>query len=418
MKLKMNFYDKKLADAGWESMRSQLDLEMPAPKERRRPLVFWLILLTGCSLISGWAGWYLASYHFAQNQNRMLFEKNTLNVYDGTHQHQHERKQNVLAQTKNLVSGSTTSTNCMLPALIVADDVEVSDVVAEAPVSSSRMQGGPKPAPYLSNPILEPIFSDTLPIPSKEADPGNKIIDRLLPAHPVRHLVFGPSMGIFTERFQRMNGASIGALVDFRPSNRWGIVSGIYYSYLKPSPSTRPVASLSAVNYAKATGSDYLLDDKGQLLDPATGQSTPATKVYVPLERLDRLEMPVLGYVQFFHRFRYFFGPTISYTHRVEAHKVYALNEVIYRTKDRSDDRAVNNLAKNEVHRWQLGLQSGFGVRLGDRFELDLFYRLNSIRTYNRVFYKYNGAFLEYAPQGSGQINNSSVFALNGTLFF
>jgi len=34
------------------------------------------------------------------------------------------------------------------------------------------------------------------------------------------------------------------------------------------------------------------------------------------------------------------------------------------------------------------------------------------------VLYQYNGAFLEYAPKRTGQINNSSIFTLNGTLFF
>jgi hypothetical protein len=111
-------------------------------------------------------------------------------------------------------------------------------------------------------------------------------------------------------------------------------------------------------------------------------------------------------------------GPTISYTHTVQVEKVYALDQIVYSASDRSNDKAVNSLAGDEVKRWQLGLQTGVGMRLGDRFELDFFYRINSIRTYSRSLYQYNGTSLEYAPERAGQLNNSSIFTLNGTLFF
>jgi hypothetical protein len=433
MNLKMNNFDERITDNGWAAMHKLLEDEMPVAEERRRRPIIWWFLLVFCSLCSGWAGWwYAGKYH--QGLQQQVYAQSMRATNPGT-QAQSTTSINSAAQAALLVKPAVADHTRIV---LVQANRFTADVAATKQEGSAEMEyKSLQPAQNdllqqpdqvlslpmaainsLETPVNTPVFAEVLPEAPKKVTRPEPIILRIIPQHTTRRLVFGPSIGIFTERFRTLNGASIGGVVDYRTSAKWGLTASLFYSYLRPAPSTRPVASLSALNYAKATGNLSLLDSYGRLVDPQTGLSTASSKVYVPLERLDRFEMPVMAYVQFFRRLRYFLGPTISYTQSVEVDKVFALNQVVFQASDRSNDKAVNSLAENEVKRWQLGLQTGLGMRLGDRFELDFFYRVNSIRTYSRVLYQYNGAFLEYAPKRTGQINNSSIFTLNGTLFF
>ena len=433
MNLKMNNFDERITDNGWAAMHKLLEEEMPVAEERRRRPIIWWFLLVFCSLCSGWAGWWYSGKYYQGLQQQVA--AHALKAESPSTQVQNTTPYTSIAQDAPLLK----------PAVADHTRIVLAQANRLAPYFDTKnwnaafgnVDGALQPAPddlipqpdqalslpmaavnSLETPVNTPVYAEVLPEAPKKVTRPEPTILRIIPQHTTRRLVFGPSIGIFTERFRTLNGASIGGVVDYRTSAKWGLTASLFYSYLRPAPSTRPVASLSALNYAKATGNLSLLDSYGRLLDPQTGLSTASSKVYVPLERLDRFEMPVMAYVQFFRRLRYFLGPTISYTQSVEVDKVFALNQVVFQASDRSNDRAVNSLAENEVKRWQLGLQTGLGMRLGDRFELDFFYRVNSIRTYNRVLYQYNGAFLEYAPRSTGQINNSSIFTLNGTLFF
>jgi hypothetical protein len=433
MNLKMNHFDERITDNGWAAMHKLLEDEMPVAEERRRRPIIWWFLLVFCSLCSGWAGWwYAGKYH--EGLQQQVYAQSLRPANPGTQAQSTNPFKSVAQDVPQLKSTAPDHTRIVLtqgsrlspyfdtknwnaafgnvngfiqPAL--NEFVQQPDQVLSLPMAAINS---------LETPVNTPVFAEVLPEAPKKVTRPEPIILRIIPQHTTRRLVFGPSIGIFTERFRTLNGASIGGVIDYRTSAKWGLTASLFYSYLRPAPSTRPVASLSALNYAKATGNLSLLDSYGRLVDPQTGLSTASSKVYVPLERLDRFEMPMMAYVQFFRRLRYFLGPTISYTQSVEVDKVFALNQVVFQASDRSNDKAVNSLAENEVKRWQLGLQTGLGMRLGDRFELDFFYRVNSIRTYSRVLYQYNGAFLEYAPKRTGKINNSSIFTLNGTLFF
>ncbi len=433
MNLKMNHFDERITDNGWAAMHKVLEDEMPVAEERRRRPIIWWFLLVFCSLCSGWAGWWYSGKYYQGLQQQVSAQ--SLKAESPTVQVQTTTPFKSVAQDASLLKSTTPDHTRIV--LTQASRLFSYFDAKNRNTAFGNVEGALQPAlddlmqqpdqafslplaavNSLETPVNTPVYAEVFPEAPKKVTRPEPIILRIIPQHTTRRLVFGPSIGIFTERFRTLNGASIGGVVDYRTSARWGLTASLFYSYLRPAPSTRPVASLSALNYAKATGNLSLLDSYGRLVDPQTGLSTASSKVYVPLERLDRFEMPVMAYVQFFRRLRYFLGPTISYTQSVEVDKVFALNQVVFQASDRSNDKAVNSLAENEVKRWQLGLQTGLGMRLGDRFELDFFYRVNSIRTYSRVLYQYNGAYLEYAPTRAGQINNSSIFTLNGTLFF
>lgn len=413
-------------------MQRVLEQEMPVDKKRRKWPFIWLFLLLLTALSSGWAGYWFSNKYNHPLQPRKAAQEPVAQLRTPA---ESTAQGSILSLATHIQGGlasiATKNQNTEASNALDNNDRTTSYSPAKDGLIGAEFATTTLPATVIAVPqmmkVMDPI---KVPVPVIALDAAATAIPKkvnpeaagsfikLLTPHRNRRLVFGPSLGIFTERFGTLNGASIGGVLDYRPSHKWGLTTSLYYSYLRPSPSTRPVASLSAVNYANATGNLSLLDSYGRLVDPQTGLSTASNKVYVPLERLDRFEMPVLGYLQFFRRLRCFFGPTLSYTQSAQVDKVYALNQVVFQATDRSNDKAVNSLASNEIKRWQLGLQTGLGMRLGDHFELDIFYRVNSIRTYNRVLYQYNGSFLEYAPERSGQINNSSIFTLNGTLFF
>jgi hypothetical protein len=418
----MDHFNHKIADKGWASMQQMLEEEMPVQTERRRrPLLWWFLLLL-TAIGSGSGGYWYSNKmngHLDHAQPQIVVQYETRYITSPDLNVARIRPSAFQLSNSNSKKARFSVNNQAFFADKAPQGLwlRAKEVTPSLPMAEFASLA-PNPLDAVSVPIKCIEYASVAqPLPNKLEEKASTLEKILTPSRP-RKLAFGPSIGIFTERFKSLNGASIGGVVDFRPSSQWGLTASLYYSYLRPAPTARPVASLSALNYAKAIGNLSLLDDYGQLIDPKTGMSSHSSQVYVPLERLDRFEMPIMAYLQYFHRLRFFMGPTISYTHTVQAEKVYALDQVVYNASDRSNDKAINSLAGDEVKRWQLGLQSGVGMRLGDRFELDFFYRINSIRTYSRSLYQYNGSSLEYAPGRSGQLNNSSIFTLNGTLFF
>lgn len=289
----------------------------------------------------------------------------------------------------------------------------------QTPNLSSETQLAAAPAPIRPIPVpMSAVARDQSTTVACPAAVEIASVAEIIKPNPVRTLTFGPTVGLSSEEFRALNGATVGATVNWHFSRHWGVRSAFLYSYLRPSPSTRPVASLRAREYADATGNYAMLDSYGHLLDPETGLPTVANKVYVPLQRLNRFEIPMMVYAQIFKRVRLMAGPTMSYSLSVQADKVYALDRVVSNAANDRSAEKIDELASGEIKPWQLGFQSGIGVRLGDRFEMDFNYRINSIRTYSRVIYDYDGSLLEYAPQRAGQINNLTIFTLNGIMFF
>ncbi len=390
-------------------MESMLDREMPRKKRRRRPLVWWWfgLILIPIGLYGVWS-WVtqtiesnmpatvpqgpVASSSVAQRP------ATTLPAMPG--QQNQQVTQTAIAAYESLVSSST-------PMFAPLETDAIPPVI-----STLRMD----PMEAMPTQIALLQYAWMLPAPSTV-----EIETKTTRIKPVRknngrfHL--GTTLGVSTEVFSMLNGATLGIAFDWK-KGYFGIRSGINYNYIRPSPSERPVAALQASKFAKATGNLDLISLGGYVVDPLTGQTTGATKVYLPLARINRFEMPVMPYIQLFRRINLMAGPVLSYTASAQVEKVFALNQVVYRgASDRDDQSALNSLASDEIKNWQLGAQAGVGYHLSQKFEIGLQYRVSQIRTHSKVKFDYNGSYLEYAPTKS-KINNSAIFNLYGTLFF
>jgi hypothetical protein len=405
----MHLSNKNNTDKGWASMQEMLDREMPARRRKRRAFAWWwfsLLLLP----LGGYGIWYFAQRAatrrlapIAQETGQYASQPTLANTYTPTNEHL-----NILAATSRNRSGSMSA---QLPGAryLPSDLLPLPWLPARPTAQNTRIA----PAP-----LLHPTGFHMLDIPPTGVGPTVK---QELSA-PQRHkqqqpFHLGAMLGVSTETFSMLNGATLGLAVDWK-KGAFGLRSGLNYNYIRPSAGERPVAALQARKYAVATGNLDLITMSGFVVDPATGQTTGATKVYLPLVRIDRFEMPLMPYVELLRRVRLFAGPVVNYTKSVQVEKVFAVNQVVSTgASDRDGQGAINGLATNELRRWQLGGQAGMGLRLGEKFELSLFYRANTIRTHSKVNFDYNGSYLEYAPQKS-KINNSDLFTLNGTLFF
>jgi hypothetical protein len=447
MHLNMENFNQNITNKGWASMQTMLDKEMPLQRKRRRRSVLALLLLMlGTCLLTS-AGWWTA-LHMQWIGPVVPADKVAMVVV-------HEQRENWKEDQRQVQIQNQVQTQVQEPAHIQVQvqgqyqtqtrdqyhplkQVQTQSLVAlPKSVDAENVFGNHINAPSLAQTEIASIVSgviptERLPLPLAPVVtttwPGLKppparidaagIIAVIKPRH-VRPITFGPTLGLASEQFSTINGATIGGSVNWHFAKHWGLRSSLLYSYLRPSPNTRPVASLRAQEYADATGNYNLLDTYGHLIDPQTGMSTATNKVYVPLQRLNRFEAPLMVYGQILKRLRLMAGPTMSYSLSVQAdNKVYALDRVVSNNASERNADKVDALAADEIRRWQLGFQTGIGLRLGDRLEMDLLYRINSIRTYSRVLYDYDGSLLEYAPQRSAQINNLTIFTLNGIMFF
>lgn len=442
-------------------MQTMLDKEMPLQRKRRRRSVLALLFLVfGTGMLTS-AGWWIAlrmqiirpiapveqvasagmnrqtetqaPYQVqkpiessgknqalvdVQNQSLKYDKRENLNRIQGQNQNQAQNQiqdQNKGQEQNQFQNQRLGTAQTVEPGTLVSNEVNPLPVTQTETSMVVSDEVVPERLPLPLGPVVHTNHVGLNPPPERIDVAG--IVEIIKPRR-LRPVTFGPTIGLASEHFSTLNGATIGGSVNWHFAKYWGLRSSVLYNYLRPSPNTRPVTSLRAQEYADATGNYTLLDPYGHLIDPQTGMSTATNKVYVPLQRLNRFEAPLMVYGQIFKRLRLMAGPTVSYSLSVQADKVYALDRVVSNSaSERSADK-VDALAADEVKRWQLGFQSGIGLRLGDRLEMDFLYRINSIRTYSRVLYDYDGSLLEYAPQRSAQINNLTIFTLNGIMFF
>ncbi len=229
---------------------------------------------------------------------------------------------------------------------------------------------------------------------------------------------FGLSAGLASDNLSTVNGFSAGAAVNWQFARKWGLRSGLHYAQYRLSAEERPVVSLEADQYADATGNLVDLDTSGGGLNtPVPSVSSP--EVLVPVERLRRLEMPLLLYWQPVRPLRIFGGISMNYTFSAKASAESFVNNDSYFADTKQAQSNLNELATSNLRRWQANLQTGFGIHLGKRFELDVFYQYaipdmkkgNDMGTFNPSM----GNAGEAIEQRKGATHN---FLLNGILFF
>ncbi len=425
--------NKKLADQGWRSMRKALDREMPEPRRRRPVVLFWIIglLLPTAGALS----WMLLHPNNVSTtpagQSPVALHRNgtgtdqpaqSIAVAPVTPQTklENDRKMQVQGQSfPGTLYGDKGQTfqevHVLNPAnkapLLPAGSAHI--VTTQQPVSSPEQTPKPLETPT-SKPLApsEPMMTGNLPTspqsgsvvtpPSMDHEPvltatptQNQVTPQstdsqptmaatlpdqapLLPITPVisnsvKKWSFGISAGVLSDLAAGSTGATTGLTTEWRPSEKWGLRSGLAYQYQALKADDRAILTVTTASYAAATGDNMIYSGFGS----ATGNNPNAsasTAVYVPVSRLHRLELPLQAFWQPFRRFRLWGGASLGTNVYVQTADRSLKDNTVFLIPGGAASKNLNAQISGQVRDWDMHWITGIGFRPGQRWAVDLFY--------------------------------------------
>ena len=232
-----------------------------------------------------------------------------------------------------------------------------------------------------------------------------------------RQLRIGATLGLATERFAVTNSLLAGATLDWMPLRHWGLRSGMMYDRYRPSGFARPIAEINADEYADATRNYAFLFNNGVYV-PGTSEAL-GLDVALPVTMMQRLRAPLLAYWQPAKWFRTYGGASFSYTMRVHtSSKGLAFDSELVGARSPSSLAKVDKLATQELPRFQAQLQTGFGIRLGKRWEVEMAYRQSAKIQFKSLFEKRIEDGQAVSVMGNSRKPNHQFFSLGGIYFF
>lgn len=405
-----NEFDNKLTDKGWSRMNRLLDREMP---ERRRRFVWWpwlALLLLGSGAGSWWIYRQPVSAQPAPEPAarpkpaepvvtapaapaQVIRQGNTAQPATASPTGTNTERNTPSSLSAKGPAGYRIESAPAITLLQAADkqrtesEKAISGTATNSPESLSGGIAGEK-APELpvgssaAIAIGQKILALTA-LPQANALPGAKTPAPVLfsadaplttpdikPAPRLKRWSFGAGAGITSGDFSAINGFSVGALTEFRLSRRWGLRSGLQFAQYNLPADERPVVSVNAQDYNKATGNDVQDNSIG------TPSSDPSqTPVFVPLERTKRLEIPMLAYWQPVGGLRVLGGLSAGYLLSTRASEMNYANNQLYLANNQDALSNLNALTARSTSRWNLDWQLGLGWRFGKHLELNTFYK-------------------------------------------
>lgn len=462
-----NEFDNKLTDKGWLSMRRLLDREMP--ERRRRRFVWWPLALLLLSL-AGASSWWL----WRQSKTVPVVSppteapKVSEPVVNAENQREpgfpavvgvpanNKRRSSIFGKEQQPLVQPLTRSVVGVPANNGKENVSGRNPIFREEALGENTKRGGEQVP--ANPSIEPdkvvasplnlvyppeaaeiseasnstdlsqntVKIETLePLPARSPDIAGIVTSSESSAtsgtiikkkNDVRWS-FGLAAGLASDNFSSLNGFSAGGAVDWRFAGKWGLRSGLQYAQYRLSTDEQPVVSLAAVDYADATGNLVLNSGTSY---PSPSQDLDSVSVFVPVERLRQLEMPLLAYWQPLRALRIYGGISVAYNLSAQASEQnYSGNQYYYaKTQDAKDN--LNKLAVSNIQRWQTNLQTGLGLHLGKHFELGAFYKYGLSDLKNGADPgSFDASFTGGgATESTGQKGATHYFLLNGIWFF
>ncbi len=448
-----NEFDNNLTDKGWQSMRRLLDRDMP--QRRRRRFAWWWFALLLLPLVGAGGWWLLRDSKPVDRVPKMDVPKDSKPVVEAEGEENlpnipavvgvpanNKRQRSMPGEkdpatvqplTQSVVGGDANNGQKLIFSEVQFDEKTNLSENSDGKIGA-QSSGDLKPSDGVTAGETSQKFPsfgklETLPVTLQFIENQNP--NATSPAHVAafqpeitkkqprqKRWSFGLSAGLASDNLSTVNGFSAGAAVNWQFALKWGLRSGLHYAQYRLSAEERPVVSLEADQYTDATGNLVDLDTSGGgLNNPVPSVSSP--EVLVPVERLRRLEMPLLMYWQPVQPLRIFGGLSMNYTFSARASAESFVNNDSYFADTKQAQSNLSELATSNLRRWQANLQTGFGIRLGKRFELDVFYQyaIPDMKKGNDMgtFDPSTGNAGEAIEQRKGATHN---FLLNGILFF
>ena len=254
------------------------------------------------------------------------------------------------------------------------------------------------------------LLPSATPVSHANAAPPKKA------ARPRRWQV-GATFGLASERFTAANSALTGLNVDWQPLRRWGLRTGLMYEYYKPSGIARPIAEVDAKDYADATRNHSFLFRSGMYV-PGTSEAL-GLDVALPVTLIHRLRAPLLAYWKPARWMRLYGGASFCYTLWAQtSNKGLAFDNELVASKSATSASKVNKLATRELPRFQTQLQTGLGVQIGKRWEVDFAYQQAVKIQFKSIFDKRKEDGLYNSSNQTNHRPNYHFFTLSGILYF
>jgi hypothetical protein len=441
----------KSTDRGWAAMRQMLDREMPV-KHRRRFGWWWLTLLTlPIAVYGGWQ-WLRATHSTPEKQEsraaQPLASVGTEPVRSNSVQH----VQNAPEAAKKSITGNdekraplnktgVTSfaksgkraektmdrSASMDGAQLISD---LSPALSEASPSEnstpSQIQNLPLQLPlercFISPKKVEYPGKSGI-IPSYSFKPENLVTDK---KSSTNAWSFGATSAASTEQFNNINGFSTGVTMDWKFARKWGLRTGLFYNIHSPQEKYRPVVSIQSDDYStKVDGNVIFVDvNTGQEVfntaNNAVYSDSLSGNVFIPVNRIQRLELPVTAFWQPTRAFKVFGGLTLNRTLSTKADKLNFSNGYILQLADQTAADDASKLSSKELGNWSADAMLGIGFTLGKSFELGFAAKMpmNKISGYSTMDRNFPSAAVDnFAVSATRKISNP-VFSLYGTLYF
>lgn len=441
--------DKKTTDKAWASMREMLDREMPEKRGYRFGW-WWFGLLLLLPLV-GYGSWQWLQLPDSPKIHQKTIPTQPIASLAPT------TEQNTASQP-----ASNTPIRSINEQSSSGDKASIAiQGNAKRDINAENRAAKPRPVLVEGNSNLTSI--EKLPdiqtpeiITANTQEPvRNKLAIDLLPITPQfielqeqrpfqRHLfaaasspkpikkasdkrwTFGASSAISTEQFNKINGFSTGASVDWKFARKWGLRTGVLYNIHTPHEKYRPVASVGAADYQSTVDGGVILVDgnTGQEVTSMAGSNfygdSLGSNVFIPVNRLQRLEVPVTVFWQPVRPLKIIAGLSLTRTLSAKADKQNYSGDYILKLSDRSAEDDASKLSYSELDNWSADATIGAGIRLERSFELGFSAKMPLSKFPGIVKTNQSGNNSGIADQsfGTTRKQNGQVFSLYGTLFF
>lgn len=473
--------NKKLADQGWRSMRKALDREMPEPRRRRPVVLFWIfgLLLPTAGALS----WLLLHPNHAPitptGQNPVALHRNeaetgqpvqSIAVAPVTPQSklENDRIMQLQGQSDPGTVGGKGETLQGVQVQSPANKAPRLPAVSEHLVEMQQSVPSPKQTPEPletppSKPVApaEPSMAGNLPAlpqsqpvvtpPSTDVEPAftatsaqnqsttqsadNQVTlaatlsdqTPLLPItpallHSVKKWSFGVSAGVLSDLAAGSTGATTGLTTEWRPSEKWGLRSGLAYQYQALKADDRAILTVTTASYASATGDNMIYNGFGS----ATGNSPNAsTTVYVPVSRLHRVELPLQAFWQPFPKLRLWGGASLGTNVYVQAADRSLKDNVVFLIPAGAASKNLNAQISGQVRKWDMDWITGIGFRPGQQWAIDLFYshpltpaRRQTVDSQFDSTNAVNNKVLNATTNPATTVGKNTMFQISATAFF
>ena len=442
--------DQRTTDKGWAAMRQLLDREMPV-KSQRRIIWWWLGLLL--LPLAGYGGWNWLHSPTMQPKSATTSPiagiSTDIKAPDAGSSFQIAEKTTILEAPE----AKSNFKEFALPALrktqfhhnnpeksqpeLISDWVNINHLrsIPTSPLDEVQKNqisvlpefevSPPLPLDILSIPSQVVHFQDDKQTPT----PPIALLQTIKPVQNSlsKPWAIGATSAISTERFSTINGFSTGITVDWSFARKWGLRTGAFYNIHTPHAKYRPVASVGSDYYtSRVDGNVIILNGTtGNEVVNLTGTNfyndSLTGNVFIPVSRLQRIEIPISVFWQAAKPLKIFAGTSLSRTLSAKADRQNYSGEYILQLTDQSAEDDASRLSSSELDHWKMDAMVGVRVKLSKMFELGFSAKMpfSDFKAFKSVYSENSfNSGLTNDHVGYTRQRNTPVFSLFGTLFF